>query len=190
MFGDGKLRVAVGGQRWTFSPSCLVACRPAEDASLAAAEPARENKSAPVGSEGQRGRGSPAPLTEALLPGSLSLALEKLRAQKGDLEHPGRLVAEVALGNMARALELLRRHPEQVRPPLLAAYASSGSGPSAGPDTAAPGQVDAKNQGRTALQVASYLGQGELVRLLLQGRASVDLPDDEGSTALHYAALG
>ncbi|XP_040843711.1 E3 ubiquitin-protein ligase MIB2 isoform X5 [Ochotona curzoniae] len=139
VFGDGKLRVAVGGQRWTFSPSCLVACRPAEDASLAAAEPARENKS------------------------SLSLALEKLRAQKGDLEHPGRLVAEVALGNMARALELLRRHPEQ---------------------------VDAKNQGRTALQVASYLGQGELVRLLLQGRASVDLPDDEGSTALHYAALG
>ena len=34
-------------------------------------------------------------------------------SQKSDLEHPGRLVVEVALGNVARALDLLRRHPEQ-----------------------------------------------------------------------------
>ncbi|XP_031790708.1 E3 ubiquitin-protein ligase MIB2 isoform X3 [Piliocolobus tephrosceles] len=139
VFGDGNLRVAVAGQRWTFSPSCLVAYRPEEDANLDMAERARENKS------------------------SLSVALDKLRAQKSDPEHPGRLVVEVALGNAARALDLLRRHPEQ---------------------------VDTKNQGRTALQVAAYLGQVELVRLLLQARAGMDLPDDEGNTALHYAALG
>nr|XP_031529298.1 E3 ubiquitin-protein ligase MIB2 isoform X2 [Vicugna pacos] len=139
VFGDGNLRVAVGGQLWTFSPCCLVAYRPEEDANLDVAERARENKS------------------------SLSLVLDKLRAQKSDLEHPGRLVVEVALGNVARALDLLRRHPEQ---------------------------VDTKNQGRTALQVAAYLGQVELVRLLLQARAGVDLADDEGNTALHYAALG
>nr|XP_037841115.1 E3 ubiquitin-protein ligase MIB2 isoform X4 [Chlorocebus sabaeus] len=139
VFGDGNLRVAVAGQRWTFSPSCLVAYRPEEDANLDVAERARENKS------------------------SLSVALDKLRAQKNDPEHPGRLVVEVALGNMARALDLLRRRPEQ---------------------------VDTKNQGRTALQVAAYLGQVDLVQLLLQARAGVDLPDDEGNTALHYAALG
>ncbi|XP_072864040.1 E3 ubiquitin-protein ligase MIB2 isoform X1 [Chlorocebus sabaeus] len=139
VFGDGNLRVAVAGQRWTFSPSCLVAYRPEEDANLDVAERARENKS------------------------SLSVALDKLRAQKNDPEHPGRLVVEVALGNMSRALDLLRRRPEQ---------------------------VDTKNQGRTALQVAAYLGQVDLVRLLLQARAGVDLPDDEGNTALHYAALG
>nr|XP_040143692.1 E3 ubiquitin-protein ligase MIB2 isoform X3 [Ictidomys tridecemlineatus] len=139
VFGDGNLRVAVGGQRWTFSPSCLVAYRPEEDTNLDVAERARENKS------------------------SLSVALDKLRAQKSDPEHPGRLVVEAALGNVARALDLLRRHPEQ---------------------------VDTKNQGRTALQVAAYLGQVELVRLLLQARAGVDLLDDEGHTALHYAALG
>lgn len=51
-------------------------------------------------------------------------------------------------------------------------------------------QVDSKNQGRTALQVAAYLGQVELLRLLLQARAGVDLPDDEGNMALHYTALG
>ncbi|KAM7099038.1 E3 ubiquitin-protein ligase MIB2 isoform 2-T2 [Molossus nigricans] len=139
VFGDGNLCVAVGGQLWTFSPSCLVAYRPEEDANLDVAERARESKS------------------------SLSVALDKLRTQKSDLEHPGRLVVEVALGNAARALDLLRRHPEQ---------------------------VDTKNQGRTALQVAAYLGQVELVRLLLQSQAGMDLPDDEGNTALHYAALG
>uniref|UniRef100_A0A8C3WQH3 RING-type E3 ubiquitin transferase n=1 Tax=Catagonus wagneri TaxID=51154 RepID=A0A8C3WQH3_9CETA len=139
VFGDGNLRVAVSGQLWTFSPSCLVAYRPEEDANLDVAERARENKS------------------------SLSIVLDKLRAQKSDLEHPGRLVVEVALGNVARALDVLQRHPEQ---------------------------VDTRNQGRTALQVAAYLGQVELVRLLLQARAGVDLADDEGSTALHYAALG
>ncbi|XP_037684717.1 E3 ubiquitin-protein ligase MIB2 isoform X2 [Choloepus didactylus] len=139
VFGDGNVRVVVGGQPWTFSPSCLVAYRPEEDANLDVAERARENKS------------------------SLSVALDKLRAQKSDPVLPGRLVVEVALGNAARALELLRRHPEQ---------------------------VDAKNQGRTALQVAAYMGQVEMLRLLLQARAGVDVPDDEGNTALHYAALG
>ncbi|XP_069935507.1 E3 ubiquitin-protein ligase MIB2 isoform X2 [Oryctolagus cuniculus] len=163
VFGDGNLRVAVGGQRWTFSPSCLVAHRPAEDANLAVAERARENRSAEP-ARGQREAGPPRPpLTAAPPSGSLSAALDKLRAQKSDPEHPGRLVVEVALGNVARALELLRRHPEQ---------------------------VDTKNQGRTALQVAAYLGQVELVQLLLQAGAGLDLPDDEGSTALHYAALG
>ncbi|XP_040120007.1 E3 ubiquitin-protein ligase MIB2 isoform X5 [Oryx dammah] len=139
VFGDGNVGVLVSGKLWTFSPSCLVAYRPEEDANLDVAGRARENKS------------------------SLSVVLDKLRAQKSDSEHPGRLVVEVALGNMARALDLLRRHPEQ---------------------------VDTKNQGRTALQMAAYLGQVELVRLLLQAQAGVDLPDDEGNTALHYAALG
>ncbi|XP_021015683.1 E3 ubiquitin-protein ligase MIB2 isoform X5 [Mus caroli] len=164
VFGDGNLRVAVGGQRWTFSPSCLVAYRPEEDANLDVAERARENKSAASVSVAGGRQGSPWPaLTSTLPPGSLSVALDKLRTQKSDPEHPGRLVVEAALGNVARALDLLRRHPEQ---------------------------VDTKNQGRTALQVAAYLGQVELVRLLLQARASMDLPDDEGNTVLHYTAMG
>lgn len=187
VFGDGNLRVAVGGQRWTFSPSCLVAYRPAEDANLAVAERARENKSAEP-AWGQREAGLPRPpLTTAPPSGSLSAALDKLRAQKSDLEHPGRLVVEVALGNVARALELLRRHPEQVRAPRPAARPRARSSPA---DGWSSWQVDTKNQGRTALQVAAYLGQVELVQLLLQARAGLDLPDEEGNTALHYAALG
>ncbi|XP_054857616.1 E3 ubiquitin-protein ligase MIB2 isoform X2 [Eublepharis macularius] len=50
--------------------------------------------------------------------------------------------------------------------------------------------VDIKNQGRTALQVASYLGQVEVVKVLLQTHANINLRDEEGDTALHYAAFG
>lgn len=52
------------------------------------------------------------------------MALDKLRAQKSDLEHPGRLVVEAALGNVTRAVELLRRHPEQACSILPAPRAS------------------------------------------------------------------
>lgn len=51
-------------------------------------------------------------------------------------------------------------------------------------------QVDAKNQGRTALQIASYQGHLDVVKILLQAHASVNLRDEEGDTALHYAAFG
>ncbi|XP_044919463.1 E3 ubiquitin-protein ligase MIB2 isoform X1 [Mustela putorius furo] len=193
VFRDGNLRVVVGGQPWTFSPSCLVAYRPEEDANLDVAERARENKSARAGlgrpAGGGAALGSPLPGALPRL-GSLSVALDKLRAQKSDPEHPGRLVVEVALGSMAGALDLLRRRPEQAssrRPP---APLRPGPGLDQGLTRGLSRQVDTKNQGRTALQVAAYLGQVELVRLLLQARAAADLPDDEGNTALHYAALG
>uniref|UniRef100_F6ZI07 E3 ubiquitin-protein ligase MIB2 n=1 Tax=Monodelphis domestica TaxID=13616 RepID=F6ZI07_MONDO len=140
VFGDGDLRVSiVGGQSWTFNPACLMAYHLEADANLNATESAKEPKS------------------------SLGAALEKLLTQKSDPEQPGRLVTEVAHGNVARVLELVKRHPDK---------------------------VDVRNQGRTALQVASYLGQVELVRLLLQAHAGTDLRDDEGDAALHYAAFG
>ena len=113
-----------------------------------------------------------------------------LRTQKSNLEHPGRLVVEVALGNLAGALDLLRRHPEQARPRDPGPGQLLGQGRGWKLTCWCSRQVDTKSQGRTALQVAAYLGQVELVRLLLQARAGVDLPDEEGSTALHYAALG
>lgn len=51
-------------------------------------------------------------------------------------------------------------------------------------------QVDIKNQGRTALQVAAHLGRVEVVKILLQANANIDLRDEEGDAALHYAAFG
>uniref|UniRef100_A0A2K6SSV7 RING-type E3 ubiquitin transferase n=1 Tax=Saimiri boliviensis boliviensis TaxID=39432 RepID=A0A2K6SSV7_SAIBB len=151
----GDVRVQFNQEtRWTFHPGALT-----KHHSFWVGDVVRVIDDLDTVKQLQAGHGE---WTDDMAP-SLSVALDKLRAQKSDPEHPGRLVVEVALGNAARALDLLRRRPEQ---------------------------VDAKNQGRTALQVAAYLGQVDLVRLLLQARAGVDLPDEDGSTALHYAALG
>lgn len=51
-------------------------------------------------------------------------------------------------------------------------------------------KADAKSSGKTCLQVASHQGHTELVKLLLSKSASLEIADDDGDTALHYAAFG
>lgn len=51
-------------------------------------------------------------------------------------------------------------------------------------------QVDVKNQGKTALQVAAHQGHMEVVKALLQANGSVEVKDEDGDTALHYTAFG
>lgn len=51
-------------------------------------------------------------------------------------------------------------------------------------------QVDIKNQGKTALQVAAHQGHVEVVKALLQANSSVEVKDEDGDTALHYTAFG
>ncbi len=53
-----------------------------------------------------------------------------------------------------------------------------------------PDKADAKSSGKTCLQVASHQGHTELVGLLLSKMASMEIADDDGDTALHYAAFG
>uniref|UniRef100_A0A670JGW0 E3 ubiquitin-protein ligase MIB2 n=1 Tax=Podarcis muralis TaxID=64176 RepID=A0A670JGW0_PODMU len=94
---------------------------------------------------------------------TLLSVLGRLLAQKMEADSPGRLVIEAAHGNASKVRELVQKYPDK---------------------------VDVKNQGRTALQVASYLGQVEVVKILLQAHANINLWDEEGDTALHYAAFG
>lgn len=51
-------------------------------------------------------------------------------------------------------------------------------------------QVDIKNQGKTALQVAAHQGHMEVVKALLQANSSIEVKDEDGDTALHYTAFG
>ncbi|OCT72647.1 uncharacterized protein LOC100158387 isoform X2 [Xenopus laevis] len=139
VFGDGDMRVSVGGQSWTFNPACLTSYQRDEDANLMTTENVKESKN------------------------TLVSILEKLLSQKTDCESPTSLVIEAAQGNTAKVREMLQKYPDK---------------------------VDIKNQGRTALQVASHLGYMEVVKVLLQANANIDLKDDEGDTALHYAAYG
>ncbi|XP_020637982.3 E3 ubiquitin-protein ligase MIB2 [Pogona vitticeps] len=94
---------------------------------------------------------------------TLLSVLGRLLSQKMESDNPGRLVIEAAHGNISKVRDLVQKYPDK---------------------------VDIKNQGRTALQVASYLGQVEVVKILLQAHANIHLRDEEGDTALHYAAFG
>uniref|UniRef100_A0A8D0BS99 E3 ubiquitin-protein ligase MIB2 n=1 Tax=Salvator merianae TaxID=96440 RepID=A0A8D0BS99_SALMN len=89
--------------------------------------------------------------------------LGRLLSQKMEMDNPGRLVIEAAHGNVSKVRDLVQKFPDK---------------------------VDIKNQGRTALQAASYLGQVEVVKILLQAHANINLRDEEGDAALHYAAFG
>lgn len=51
-------------------------------------------------------------------------------------------------------------------------------------------QVDIKNQGKTALQVAAHQGHVEVVKVLLQANSSIEAKDEDGDAALHYTAFG
>lgn len=51
-------------------------------------------------------------------------------------------------------------------------------------------QVDIKNQGKTALQVAAHQGHVEVVKVLLQANSSIETKDEDGDAALHYTAFG
>uniref|UniRef100_U3IT99 RING-type E3 ubiquitin transferase n=1 Tax=Anas platyrhynchos platyrhynchos TaxID=8840 RepID=U3IT99_ANAPP len=94
---------------------------------------------------------------------TLITVLEKLLSQKTESDHAGCLVIWAALNNVVKVRELLQKYPDK---------------------------VDSKNQGRTALQIASYQGYLDVVKILLQAHATVNLRDEEGDTALHYAAFG
>uniref|UniRef100_A0A665X5U0 E3 ubiquitin-protein ligase MIB2 n=1 Tax=Echeneis naucrates TaxID=173247 RepID=A0A665X5U0_ECHNA len=130
VYADGDLRVAFGGQTWTFNPACLSAQPVEVDANLMTAENPSESGSTVIS------------------------VLEKLLSQSTEQDNPGRLVIEAARAILC------------------------------------PWQVDLKNQGKTALQVAAHQGHMEVVKALLQANSSVEVKDEDGDTALHYTAFG
>uniref|UniRef100_A0A8B9PEN2 E3 ubiquitin-protein ligase MIB2 n=1 Tax=Apteryx owenii TaxID=8824 RepID=A0A8B9PEN2_APTOW len=160
VYGDGDLRVSVGGQSWTFNPACLTAYQRDEEANLMTTENAKESKTVPFS-----------------CPGTLITVLEKLLSQKTESDHAGCLVIWAALNNAVKVRELLLKYPDKASlEDILNAIVSS--------------EVNTKNQGRTALQIASYQGHLDVVKILLQAHATVNLRDEEGDAALHYAAFG
>ncbi|XP_022698616.1 E3 ubiquitin-protein ligase MIB2-like isoform X1 [Varroa jacobsoni] len=56
--------------------------------------------------------------------------------------------------------------------------------------TAYPDRVNHKSSSKTALQVTCHQGHLTIVELLLRAKASLESADDDGDTALHYAAFG
>lgn len=90
-----------------------------------------------------------------------SLMENKLEIESGPTIE--KIVREAAKGNTQVVLEFMKAHPHL---------------------------VNGKLNNKTCLQVASHQGHVVLVTALLNLGADYNLPDDEGDTALHYAAFG
>ncbi|GIY32354.1 hypothetical protein CEXT_691581 [Caerostris extrusa] len=80
-----------------------------------------------------------------------------------EITNSDKLVREAAQGHTDTVRELLLKHSDK---------------------------VDQKSSGKTALQVACHQGHLEIVRLILGAGGSLEVPDDDGDTALHYSAFG
>ncbi|XP_029434484.1 E3 ubiquitin-protein ligase MIB2 isoform X2 [Rhinatrema bivittatum] len=169
VFGDGDLRVSVGGQSWTFNPACLTAYQREEDANLMTTENAKESKS------------------------TLISVLEKLLAQKPDSENPGHLVIEAAHGNAAKVWDLLQKYPDKVDTKSqgrTALHVASHLGRLAVVKALLQAQasIDLQDEeGDTALQYAAFGNQAEVARLLLAKGANADLQNNAKCTALYIA---
>ncbi|XP_057243852.1 E3 ubiquitin-protein ligase MIB2 [Malurus melanocephalus] len=158
VYGDGDLRVAVGGQSWTFNPACLTAYQREEEANLMTTDSAKEPKS------------------------TLVTVLEKLLSQRTESEHAGCLVICAALNNAAKVRELLQKYPDK------ASLESKNIAEVARLLLAKGASADLLNNGQcTPLMVAVSQGFTEVLRALCELNCDVNLPDAHGDTPLHCA---
>ncbi|KAG7169704.1 E3 ubiquitin-protein ligase MIB2-like [Homarus americanus] len=95
--------------------------------------------------------------------GPLASILHQLLDTEQDTSVVDQLVREAAQGHTQAVSHLLAKHPDK---------------------------VDGRSSGKTCLQVACHQGHMDIVRLLLDHKASLDIADDDGDLALHYAAFG
>ncbi|XP_048872531.1 E3 ubiquitin-protein ligase MIB2 isoform X3 [Brienomyrus brachyistius] len=169
VYADGDLRVAFGGQTWTFNPACLSAQPVEVDANLMTAENPSESGSTVIS------------------------VLEKLLSQSTEQDHPGRLVIEAAHGNSAKVRELVQRHPDKVDiknqgKTALQVAAHQGHMEVVKVLLQANSNIEVKDEdGDTALHYTAFGNQAEIARLLLSKGAKVNLLNNSMCTALHIA---
>uniref|UniRef100_A0A3B5KZ20 E3 ubiquitin-protein ligase MIB2 n=1 Tax=Xiphophorus couchianus TaxID=32473 RepID=A0A3B5KZ20_9TELE len=169
VYADGDLRVAFGGQTWTFNPACLTA-QPAEvDANLMTAENPNESGSTVIS------------------------VLEKLLSQSTEQDNPGRLVIEAAHGSASKVRELVQKHPDKVDiknqgKTALQVAAHQGHTEVVKTLLQANSSVEVKDEdGDTALHYTAFGNQAEIARLLLSKGANVNVLNNSMCSALHIA---
>uniref|UniRef100_A0A8C1Y4Z4 E3 ubiquitin-protein ligase MIB2 n=1 Tax=Cyprinus carpio TaxID=7962 RepID=A0A8C1Y4Z4_CYPCA len=169
VYADGDLRVAFGGQTWTFNPACLSAQPGEVDANLMTAENSSESGSTVIS------------------------VLEKLLSQSTEQDHPGRLVIEAAHGNVVKVRELVQKYPDKVDiknqgKTALQVAAHQGHMEVVKVLLQANSSIETKDEdGDAALHYTAFGNQAEITRLLLSKGASVNLLNNSMCTALHIA---
>ncbi|XP_056096411.1 E3 ubiquitin-protein ligase MIB2 isoform X1 [Rhinichthys klamathensis goyatoka] len=169
VYADGDLRVAFGGQTWTFNPACLSAQPGEVDANLMTAENASESGSTVIS------------------------VLEKLLSQSTEQDHPGRLVIEAAHGSAVKVREMVQKYPDKVDiknqgKTALQVAAHQGHVEVVKVLLQANSSIEAKDEdGDAALHYTAFGNQAEIARLLLSKGAGVNLLNNSMCTALHIA---
>uniref|UniRef100_A0A668APN2 E3 ubiquitin-protein ligase MIB2 n=1 Tax=Myripristis murdjan TaxID=586833 RepID=A0A668APN2_9TELE len=169
VYADGDLRVAFGGQTWTFNPACLSAQPVEVDANLMTAENPNESGSTVIS------------------------VLEKLLAQSTEQDNPSRLVIEAAHGSASKVRELVQKYPDKVDiknqgKTALQVAAHQGHMEVVKALLQANSSIEVKDEdGDTALHYTAFGNQAEIARLLLSKGASVNLLNNSMCTALHIA---
>ncbi|MBN3326190.1 MIB2 ligase, partial [Atractosteus spatula] len=189
VYADGDLRVAFGGQTWTFNPACLTSQPVEVDANLMTTENPNESGSTVIS------------------------VLEKLLSQSTELDHPGRLVIEAAHGSASKVRDLVQKYPDKVDiknqgKTALQVAAHQGHVEVVKVLLQANSSIEVKDEdGDTALHYTAFGNQAETARLLLskalhiavnkgftevvrvlsEHNADVNLQDSYGDTPLHDA---
>ncbi|KAI4823990.1 hypothetical protein KUCAC02_012540 [Chaenocephalus aceratus] len=169
VYADGDLRVAFGGQTWTFNPACLTGQTVEVDANLMTAENPNESGSTVIS------------------------VLEKLLSQSTEQDNPSRLVIEAAHGSANKVRELVQKYPDKVDiknqgKTALQVAAHQGHMEVVKALLQANSSIEVKDEdGDTALHYTAFGNQADITRLLLSKGANVNLLNNSMCTALHIA---